>query len=60
MRGIAAALPPTDPHQSILNEAAARHARAGYRYVVSGNYAGEHWLATFAVYLHTGVGIRGD
>ena len=29
----------------------ARHAEAGLRHVASGDYAGEHWLASFAVYL---------
>jgi hypothetical protein len=33
-----------------LREAAARHAEAGLARVLSGDYMGEHWLATFAVY----------
>jgi hypothetical protein len=51
MRAIAAALPKDDPARKVLAEAAARHAEAGLRYVASGDYAGEHWLASFAVYL---------
>jgi hypothetical protein len=51
MRGIAAALPADDPAQKVLDEAAARHAEAALRHVASGDYAGEHWLASFAVYL---------
>jgi hypothetical protein len=33
--------------------AVARHAKAGLAHVASGDYAGEHWLASFAVYLPT-------
>jgi hypothetical protein len=50
MRGIAAALPGDDPVRTVLIEAAHRHARAALRHVASGDYAGEHWLASFAVY----------
>jgi hypothetical protein len=51
MRGIAAALPADDPARKVLTEAATRHAEAALRHVASGDYAGEHWLASFAVYL---------
>jgi hypothetical protein len=51
MRRIAAALPKDDPARKVLVESAARHAEAGLRHVASGDYAGEHWLASFAVYL---------
>jgi hypothetical protein len=51
MRGVAAALPAGDPARKALTEAAARHAAAALPHVASGDYAGEHWLATFAVYL---------
>jgi hypothetical protein len=51
MRSIAAALPKSDPARKVLAEAAARHAEAGLRHVASGDYAGEHWLASFAVYM---------
>lgn len=51
MRSIAPALPVDDPAREVLRESAARHARAGLAGVESGDYAGEHWLATFAVYM---------
>jgi hypothetical protein len=51
LEGIAAALPADDPARKILAEAAAQHARAALEHVASGDYAGEHWLASFAVYL---------
>lgn len=51
MRSIAAALPKDDAARLVLLEAAARHAEAGLANVASGDYAGEHWLASFAVYL---------
>jgi hypothetical protein len=51
MRSLAAALPKDDPGRKVLVDSAARHAAATLRYVASGDYAGEHWLASFAVYL---------
>jgi hypothetical protein len=51
MRSIAAALPKDDPARKVLAESADRHAEAALRHVASGDYAGEHWLASFAVYL---------
>lgn len=51
MRSIVAALPKDDPARGRLVESAARHAAAGLAHVASGDYAGEHWLASFAVYL---------
>ena len=51
MRAIAAALPKDDPARRVLAESASHHAEAGLRHVASGDYAGEHWLASFAVYL---------
>ncbi len=57
LQGIASALPSSDRRRSILQKAAADHAEAGYKYVFSGHYEGEHWLATFAIYLHTDVGL---
>ena len=53
LRGIASALPAKDPRRPILQKAAEEHARAGLARVSSGNYEGEHWLASFAVYLLT-------
>jgi hypothetical protein len=51
MRSIASALPRTDPAATQLRTAAQLHADDGLAHVTSGNYEGEHWLATFAVYL---------
>ena len=51
MRSIAAALPPGDPARGVLEESARKHATAGLSHVASGDYAGEHWLASFAVYM---------
>ena len=51
MRSIATAIPIDDPAQKMLANSAARHAEAALRHVGSGEYAGEHWLASFAVYL---------
>jgi hypothetical protein len=53
MRSIAAALPRNDPARRMLARSAAAHANAGLEHVASGNYEGEHWLASFAVYLLT-------
>jgi hypothetical protein len=51
MRSIAVALSKEDPARKLLAQSAARHAEAGLRHVASGDYAGEHWLASFAVYM---------
>jgi hypothetical protein len=53
MLGIARSLAKDDPRRKVLTEAAARHADAALRHVASGDYAGEHWLASFAVFLLT-------
>ncbi len=58
MRGIASALPQDDPRRQTLEESAAAHATAGLEYVFSGHYEGEHWLATFAVYVLTNVAVQ--
>lgn len=51
MRAVASALAPSDPRRPALARAARLHADAALPHVTSGDYAGEHWLATFAVYL---------
>jgi hypothetical protein len=48
-RAIAAALPEGDPRVQAATEAAGAHLRAGMEGCDSGEYVGEHWLATFAV-----------
>jgi hypothetical protein len=53
MRSIAAALPVGDPARTALVTSSSRHAQAALVQVASGDYAGEHWLASFAVYLLT-------
>jgi hypothetical protein len=53
MRSIAAALPANDPARRILVQSAEAHANAALPYIASGNYEGEHWLASFAVYMLT-------
>jgi hypothetical protein len=53
MKHIAAALPKSDRARRVLLEAAARHGEDALKNVASGDYAGEHWLASFAVYLLT-------
>lgn len=56
MLGIASSLPPGDPRRQVLESSATRHRDAGLALVHSGYYEGEHWLASFAVYLLDGVG----
>jgi hypothetical protein len=51
MWGIASALPEGSRAAETLSRAAARHTEATLPHVMSGDYAGEHWLATFAVYM---------
>lgn len=51
MRSIASALPRTDPARRVLADAAQAHAKDALAHVSSGDYAGEHWLASFAVYM---------
>jgi hypothetical protein len=51
MQSIAAALPVNDPARKVLSASADKHAAAALAHVASGDYAGEHWLASFAVFL---------
>jgi hypothetical protein len=46
--GIAAALAPDDPAVATIRASAAEHRAAGLPHI-AGDYAGEHWLATFAL-----------
>jgi Protein of unknown function (DUF2891) len=48
-RAIATALPVGDPRSGVATEAANTHLSAGLEGVASGEYVGDHWLATFAV-----------
>ena len=58
LEGIAASLPRGDQRVALLRESAQAHADKGFGYVFSGSYEGEHWLATFAVYLLSRGGIE--
>jgi hypothetical protein len=51
MRGIASTLAADDPARGFLATAATRHAAASLPHVASGDYAGEHWLASFAIHM---------
>lgn len=53
MRSIAASLPAGDSAREALAASAGRHAASALEHVASGHYEGEHWLASFAVYLLT-------
>lgn len=55
MRSIAASLPANDARRKILMNAANLHAKDALANIASGNYEGEHWLASFAVYLLSAV-----
>lgn len=58
LQGILRGLPPDDPRHEALAASLAAHTKAGLDYVFSGHYEGEHWLATFAVYLLTDAGVQ--
>ncbi|HEX2687491.1 MAG TPA: DUF2891 domain-containing protein [Kofleriaceae bacterium] len=51
LRAVASALPAGDPLRAELALAGDVHATAGLAHVATGDYMGEHWLASFAVYL---------
>jgi hypothetical protein len=55
-RGILLALPADDPRRPALENSISAHVAGGLSYVASGHYEGDHWLATFAVYLLTDSG----
>lgn len=50
MKGIASVLPATDARRKLLLASSKDHLQNALPNVVSGNYGGEHWLASFAVY----------
>ncbi len=51
MRSIGDALAPHDPVRTLLSEAANAHAAHALSHIAAGDYAGEHWLGSFAVYM---------
>ncbi|MES1221125.1 MAG: DUF2891 domain-containing protein [Bacteroidota bacterium] len=50
MKGISSLLPSTDIRKKMLLMSAKKHLETALPNIVSGNYGGEHWLASFAVY----------
>jgi hypothetical protein len=54
MSGIASELPKNDPRRKLLLAASVKHLNQSLGTVASGNYGGEHWLASFAVYAISG------
>lgn len=58
MQSVAGSLPGSHKLRPALEKSAAAHLAAGLKYVNSGHYEGDHWLATFAVYAMTDVGNR--
>jgi hypothetical protein len=57
LSGIDSALSPDDPRRQPIRTAIALLESSGLKYVFSGHYEGEHWLATFAVYQVTKAGL---
>ena len=53
MRHVAAALPAGHPARAVLESAGHTQALDALQHVATGHYEGEHWLASFAVYLLT-------
>jgi hypothetical protein len=51
MLGIASSLPVSHPLRTVFATSALEHAQDALSHVASGNYEGEHWLASFAVYM---------
>ncbi len=56
LEGVASVVPAGDPHSVAWRSLAATHREAGLRDMIGSGYGGEHWLASFALYLLTGVG----
>ena len=50
LKGIAGLLPTSDKRKKFLSESATKLLVHTLPQIASGNYGGEHWLATFAVY----------
>jgi hypothetical protein len=51
LRAIAKVLPAKDSLRKAFTAAADTHTREGLAHVATGDYMGEHWLASFAIYL---------
>ncbi len=50
MKGLAKTLPKKDIRKILLQRSAIHHLAVALPHIVSGEYGGEHWLASFAVY----------
>jgi hypothetical protein len=59
MQGILSVIKRNDRRGRALEQAMRAHEAEGLKYVFSGHYEGEHWLATFAVYHLTEAGVAG-
>ena len=59
MQGIASVLPKSDPRRALLERLARLHRHDALQQMFDSGYGGEHWLASFAIYLLTDVGIEG-
>ncbi len=57
LRAVANTLPADHELKQPLMTSARRHLKAGVKYVNSGHYEGDHWLATFALYAITESGL---
>lgn len=57
MQGISSVLPEGDLRREVLTKSSKEHGEAGLRNVHTGHYEGEHWLASFTVYLLGGTGL---
>lgn len=55
--GIASALPEGDERRALFQRLARNHRRAGIDQMFDSGYGGAHWLASFAIYTLTGVGL---
>lgn len=53
MFGIASVLPNKNRKKIIIINAGLNHFETGSKNILSGNYQGEHWLASFAVYAYS-------
>jgi len=58
MKGIASVLDKNDPRRTLLVKSAAWHRRTGVGLMADSGYGGEHWLASFAIYLMTDTGLE--
>ncbi len=57
MQGVLSVIDRGDRRGRALEAAMRTHANEGMKYVFSGHYEGEHWLATFAVYYLAEAGV---